>query len=428
MIIKSLGVCCNLEKYGVLRHEISKEYNVNPPIYPANDLQKENTPVVHYFTRQWVVMGYNVVVIHYPYNFPKCVGRFIRPFVKYAKKLFGMAVIRTTYLSENDYILEDVRVKRIPLKKVKPHGRYKKKEIRKAYNNTVDYLRSINFVPDIVVAHWANPQLELLPLFKQKYSVPVCYVDHLAGRDILSAYKNQSYQLISCLDLIGYRSDYIKRRFEEQFHPTCRSFYCYSGIPEQYLPEETITRKIDAVRTFIFVGTFIKRKYPAGIIPALCKAYGQEPFAMKYVGRGQEEDSIRTIASECDVTEKVEILGFMPRVEVVKRLDESDVFIMMSKNETFGLVYLEAMARGCITIASRSEGFDGIIQDGVNGFLCEAGDANDLANVINKIRSLSIEELSKMSSNAMQTARCLTDKKVASDYLACLKEAVNQYC
>ena len=45
-----------------------------------------------------------------------------------------------------------------------------------------------------------------------------------------------------------------------------------------------------------------------------------------------------------------------------------NVWIMISKNETFGLVYLEAMARGCITIGSRNQGIDGVINHGVNGF------------------------------------------------------------
>ncbi len=50
--------------------------------------------------------------------------------------------------------------------------------------------------------------------------------------------------------------------------------------------------------------------------------------------------------------------------------------VMNSRNEAFGLVYFEAMARGCIIITSRKEGFDGIIQDGVNGFLFKASDSN----------------------------------------------------
>ena len=56
----------------------------------------------------------------------------------------------------------------------------------------------------------------------------------------------------------------------------------------------------------------------------------------------------------------------------------SECFIMVSKNETFGLVYLEAMLQGCIVVASKNEGIDGIIIHGENGFLCNAGDVNEL--------------------------------------------------
>ena len=55
---------------------------------------------------------------------------------------------------------------------------------------------------------------------------------------------------------------------------------------------------------------------------------------------------------------------------------------MISKEETFGLVYLEAMSMGCITIASKNEGMEGIIIDGENGFLCTAGDDDELASII----------------------------------------------
>jgi len=45
------------------------------PIYPAPDIPKTETPVVHYFTREWVKIGYNVRVIHYVLNFRKWVER-----------------------------------------------------------------------------------------------------------------------------------------------------------------------------------------------------------------------------------------------------------------------------------------------------------------------------------------------------------------
>lgn len=387
------------------------------PIYPADDLPKENTPVVHYFARQWAKMGCKVVVIHYPYNFPRIVHTLIQPFSKYVKQYFGMATVRTSYLHETEYSLDGVQVKRIPLKKFKPHGRYNTKTIANGFAKTISYLENIGFVPDIVTSHWANPSLDLLPFFKEKYGVPACYVDHLAGRDITPVYKEEVQSLLQGIDIIGYRSDYIKRAFEGQFHPQCASFYCYSGIPEEFLPTETKYRSFDSVANFIYVGTLIKRKYPAEIIPALVKAFGDEVFKLSYVGKGTEGSEISACANRFAADDKVEMCGFMPREDVVKKLDESDVFVMISKNETFGLVYLEAMARGCITIASRREGFDGIIKDGVNGFLCEAGDSDELSTIIVRIRTMTKEELQKMSYNAMMTACNLTDKKVAEVYL-----------
>ena len=398
-----------------------KNILVLTPLYPADDLPKENTPVVHYFTRQWAKEGYNVVVINFPYNFPKLVLNLTKPFLGRIKQHFGMAVVRTTYLKETEYELEGVRVKRIPLKKTKPHGRYNWKEIQRGFDRTNKFLESIGFVPDVITSHWANPTLDLIPLFKDKYGVPACYVDHLAGRDIVNTYKGDAEKLINNIDLMGYRSIYIKQTFEQLYGSQKPSFFCYSGIPEEFLPEKTHKRTFGKVKSFVYVGTLIKRKYPAEIISALNEAFGDDDFTMRYIGRGNEETEIRNQIAKYQAEKNVEICGYMPREEVVNNLDQSDVFVMMSRSETFGLVYLEAMARGCITIASWREGFDGIIKDGVNGFLCEAGNSNDLARIIKKIRKMSVSELNKISQNAMQTARELTDKKVARLYLDNLK-------
>ena len=90
---------------------------------------------------------------------------------------------------------------------------------------------------------------------------------------------------------------------------------------------------------------------------------------------------------------------------------------MGSKSEVFGLVYLEAMARGCITIAARNEGMDGIIETGKNGFLCEAGNADELTSIIKRINSLSADEKRQISENARHTAEELSDFNVAKRYL-----------
>ncbi len=114
-----------------------------------------------------------------------------------------------------------------------------------------------------------------------------------------------------------------------------------------------------------------------------------------------------TLSNECVLSTQI------PCKDVIEYLKWSDVFVMISKGEIFGLVYREAMALGCITITARHEGIDGVIEDGVNGFLCEAGNAVELATTINRIRQMSPEALARMSMKAKQTSVMYSDVNVA---------------
>ena len=109
--------------------------------------------------------------------------------------------------------------------------------------------------------------------------------------------------------------------------------------------------------------------------------------------------------------------GHIDRNRVQEILTNAECFIMISAKETFGLVYLEAMAKGLITIASKNEGMDGVIINGTNGFLCNAGDSFALKNIIDKINNMTNDELTNISRNAIKTAIGLTDKKVAATYI-----------
>lgn len=83
----------------------------------------------------------------------------------------------------------------------------------------------------------------------------------------------------------------------------------------------------------------------------------------------------------------------------------------------FGLVYLEAMAASCITIASRNGGIDGIIKDEVNGYLCEQGNSAELVQIIEKVRNLNYDEISNLVSEGYRSAKACTDTAVAKEYL-----------
>lgn len=386
-------------------------------IYPAPDLEAENTAVVHYFVREWVRLGYNVRVVHFPANFPKLIMSGASFFKKILSSKFG-ATIRTKQASPIEYMIDGVKVLRVPLMKFWPHGRYSSTEISKAYQKTVKWLTRESFFPDFITSHWVNPQLEIMVRLKDKYQSKTCYIAHTPTCELTNIYSlNDINKLFSAIDLVGFRSAYIKNSFLSSFQYSGPTFQCYSGIPEKYIPSQRIKKTFKEVHDFIFVGTLIKRKYPAEIIPALVKAFDKGSFNIYYIGQGAEEKKIYTYAKKNGVLERVHLLGRLSRDNVVSYLQKCDVFVMISRSEAYGLVYLEAMSQGCITIASKNEGFDGIIVDGKNGFLCESGNVDDLARTIKRIITMSAEELREISNNAFLTAKKLTDSSAAQYYL-----------
>ena len=393
-----------------------KNILVLSPIYPADDIPKTMTPVVHYFAREWVKMGYNVQVMNYISNFPKFMYCLFRPLNKRLSSLTG-STVRKCQVNEKTYEIDGVNVRRIPLNKILPHSRFSKNEISRAYQKTVDYCESISFSPDCIIGHWFNPQLELLGMLKHKFGVPAVLVLHNGAQTLTGVYKDDSLKLLNDLDILGFRSDAIKRNFEQQFKLDKPSFYCYSGIPEQYMRGDYAKRTFKKVESFVFVGTLYERKHPLEIIYALEDSYKKDAYSLSYVGLGTEGDKIQKLTEKLHKEDSIKLLGRVERSEVQKILHEKDVFIMISKNEAFGLVYLEAMAAGCITNASRNEGFDGIIKDGVNGFLCEAGNVQELSSIITKIRNMDSASLCSISDAAIATALELTDKKAAARYI-----------
>lgn len=389
-------------------------------VYPAPDIPKTDTPVVHYFVREWVKMGYNVRVVHNVANFPRILYLLAKPFkdVIGAKAGFG---IRTVPYKDCEYVIDGVPVKRIGIFKLCPHVLHPRRSVERAINKTIQYCESSEFYPDVVIGHWPNPQLEMMKALKSYFNCKSCYVSH--GDSVVKLYKERSLGLINDIDIIGFRGEQVKKDFFNEIKINKPYFFCYSGVPESYIIKDA-HKDLSNIHDFIYVGTLIKRKYPAQIVAGLAKAFGKEDFLMRYVGSGAEQNNIESSIVENHVEGNVELLGRLERSDVKKLIEGSQVFIMISKGEAFGLVYLEAMATGCITIASRNEGFDGIIKDGENGFLCEAGNAEELASIIRKIRSMSEEELQQISRNAIATAESLTDFKAAKIYIDSVENAI----
>lgn len=395
-------------------------------IYPAPDL-KYGTSAIHYFTREWVKMGHDVIVIHYQTIYPSFFYFFAKLFRDRIASKTGAIVFTQKQKNKKEYILDDVTVYRIPIFKKIPHGKYSDKVIVQQVNEIKNIIEINNFTPDIIIGHFANPQLKIISCLKRMYNARTCLVMHNVGNHvddgIKKIFKKDYTELMNDIDIWGYRSLPIKNGFERNFGKQKESFLCFSGIPEDYICKDSNRFFESKLRKFVYVGELIERKCPLSLIDAIVKVYPNKDFHIVYVGEGSEKSTLLPIINSQGLQNNISFLGRMPRNEIVQILDGSDCLIMISKNETFGLVYLEAMARGCITIGSRNEGIDGVIVHGVNGFLCEAGNSDELAMIIEHIDSLTSNERKTISENAITTAKELTDFKAADKYITSIVDS-----
>lgn len=390
-------------------------------VYPAKYSVKGATPVVHYFAKEWVAAGNEVHVIHTASCFPSFYYTIIRPFKHLLDTILGHLISMNAPI-EYEEVRDGVKVSHIKLKKAKPHGRFSQTQIKSAFNKISAYVDKEG-APDCFVGHWDNPQLELLNLLKTYYHRPVCLVYHINEfNHLYHIYGKDTETLVKNIDLVGFRNITAQRVYENLFGIPAKSFIAASGVSRPFIEAgNSFEREIENVGRFVFVGSLIGRKYPAAVIEALANSYRDESFEMTYIGEGNDKEKIQNLFIDLGCKGTLNFTGRIPREEVIQYLKQSDVFVMISKGELFGLVYIEAMALGCITIAARHEGIDGIIVDGVNGFLCEAGNADELTLIISKIRGLSKEELHSISNKAKETANAYTDVIVAESYIQNLK-------
>jgi glycosyltransferase involved in cell wall biosynthesis len=398
--------------------------NILSSVYPSDNAPKGTTPVVHYFAKEWVVNGHQVHVFHTESAFPKVYYIIGKLFKKALDTRLGH-LVPNQIPSEYNEIKDGVMVSHLILKKHKPHGRFSKKEIKNAMKHISNCIDKEG-IPDCFVGHWDNPQLELLRALKDKYQRPTCLVYHNNKfGQLLKCYGSDTRPLVHDIDLVGFRNITAQAEYEKLFGKPSLSFIAASGVSRPFIEAglyyEKEIRKIDH---FVYVGSLIKRKYPTAIITALSRSFQDELFDITYIGEGDDKKSIQHRFDELKCRGKLIFTGRIPRDEVIDYLKQSDVFVMISKGEIFGLVYLEAMALGCITIAARHEGIDGIIEDGVNGFLCEAGNVDELAAIITRIRQMSPDDLLSISKKAKQTAYEYSDVNVANNYMNELRKMI----
>jgi glycosyltransferase involved in cell wall biosynthesis len=163
-------------------------------------------------------------------------------------------------------------------------------------------------------------------------------------------------------------------------------------------------RAISALPRLLFVGRLTKQKNVPLLLEALDMyrtAFGTE-IALEIVGEGEDEDAVRRQIKTLELT-RVTLRGPLSGQELQAAYEQSDIFVLPTLYETFGLVYVEAMAKGLPIVTTNVESVRKVVVNGRNGLLTALDPAAFCASIRDLVTTPKLYE--KMSTHNLEDVR-----------------------
>jgi glycosyltransferase involved in cell wall biosynthesis len=150
----------------------------------------------------------------------------------------------------------------------------------------------------------------------------------------------------------------------------------------------SIRRELSAPPVILYVGVIQERKNQVGLIDALAPLAETMDFRIRICGSINPEDAYaRQLLERIERYDWVESAGKISRDELMSELAGASVLALVSHEDNCPMVLLEAMSAGIPVLASRVGGIPDLVDDGVNGYLCDSTDPESIREGIRKLLS-----------------------------------------
>jgi len=157
----------------------------------------------------------------------------------------------------------------------------------------------------------------------------------------------------------------------------------------------------DHERIITHISNFRAVKHIPDVIHIFNKIQQQIPAKLVMVGEGPEKENAEFLCEQLGIMDKVHFLGNSNEIDRI--LCFSDLFLLPSKSESFGLAALEAMINRVPVISSNAGGIPEVNIHGVTGFLSDVHDVDEMASYAMEILG-DDETLDKFKENAAKVA------------------------
>ena len=285
---------------------------------------------------------------------------------------------------------------------------------------------------NILHVHYAIPHASAAVNAKQilaTHGIDIPIVTTLHGTDITLLGKDKSFKpvieyAINMSDTVTAVSEDLKSETLEHFNikneikaiPNFIDMSLYQQEDDMKL-RNRFAKKEEFILTHI--SNFRKVKRVEDVIKIFNKVHKEVPAKLLMIGDGPERLKAEQLCRKLGICDKVKFLGKLKVIE--KMLSITDIFILPSERESFGLVALEAMASKVAVISSNTGGLPEVNIDGKTGFLSEVGDVNKMAT---DTLSLLIdnEKLNAFKENALAHAHTFDLPNILPQYEAVYQE------
>lgn len=241
-----------------------------------------------------------------------------------------------------------------------------------------------NGMPDIVHIHSLHSAPPVTYL-KKHYHIPVVITEHwskVVYRNTPASFENKinlwGNKCYNLADSVVTVSDSLAQAIHERFGIQCRVI---NNMVEDRFFKQSKAMNLHRGFRFISVGSLFPIKGYDVLIEAFTKIGKDKDVTLDIVGKGTEYERLQRLIDKYGQQNRIHLTGVKSPEEVAEMLENSDCFVLASKSETFGIVYIEAMAKGLPVIATRCGGPEEFVNE-KNGILVDVDDVKALADAM----------------------------------------------
>ncbi len=294
-------------------------------------------------------------------------------------------------------------------------------------NNNLDLLHVHYAIPHASAAYFARQILK-------KTGKDIPYITTLHGTDITLVGKDQTYAPVVTFsinesDAITAVSDNLKDETYRHFDIEKEIIVIPNFVDTdrfQHSNKEHFKKMLapNGERILAHVSNFRKVKRVEDVVMMFEKVHKQLPSKLLMIGDGPERQNIEEYCRTLNICSDIRFLGKQDQVDEI--LSITDLFVLPSQYESFGLSALEAMACGVPVISTNAGGLPEINVQGVTGYMSEVGDTDDMAK--HAVEVLKDEDkLKQFKENAIAHARTFSRQRIIPLYEQLYESVVANY-